>query len=206
MLSGHLWSIMAAMQIRSAKFWVSMVAFEIAFGAAVFAVTRHHYRVQPAAAGPERSQARAPTPAPAWPDPLTGVDPALLEGLPGGPSLDDPIAVSRQADEYFASKQYDRAADRYALLLTLDPGNVDTYNNLGLTLQYLGRSAEALSKLNEGIALNPTYQRIWLTLGFVNVQLGNIGDARIALSNAVMMDPNSDVGKSAATMLESLPQ
>lgn len=199
---------MAAMMIRSAKFWISLLGFQVVFGGAVFAVTGHYYMADGPRVGAARSEVRteAPTPAPAWPDPVTGVDPALLEGLTTALSLNDPIALARQADEFFANKQYDRAADRYAQLLTLDPGNAETYNNLGITLHYLGRSAEALSKLNEGIALDPTHQRIWLTTGFVNAQLGRIDEARLALSNAVFMDPNSDVGQSAAKMLESLPQ
>jgi Flp pilus assembly protein TadD len=196
---------MAAIMIRSAKFWISLSAFQIAFGVAVFAVTRHYYMVEEARTGADRTEAREPA-VPAWPDPVTGVNPALLEGFSAAPRLDDPAALSRQADEAFGSKQYDRAALQYAQLLTLAPDNVEIYNNLGLTLYYLGRSAEALSKLNEGIAVDPMNQRIWLTTGFVNAQLGNIADARLALTNAVAMDPNNDVGQSAASMLDNLPQ
>jgi len=89
--------------------------------------------------------------------------------------------------------------------LVLEPNDVDTYNNLGLTLHYLGRSTEALDKLNEGVAVDPTYQRIWLTLGFVNRQLGNTGQARTALTTAVKMDADSEIGQSATKMLEELP-
>jgi Flp pilus assembly protein TadD len=82
---------------------------------------------------------------------------------------------------------------------------VDTYNNLGITLHYLGRSAEALRWLNEGIAKDPTYQRIWLTLGFVNSELGDTGQARIALTKAVQMGADNEIGQSAVRMLENLP-
>ena len=92
----------------------------------------------------------------------------------------------------------------YEKLLALDPDNVDTLNNLGLTLHYVGRSDEARQRLNEGAALDPTYQRIWLTLGFVNSTLGNVADARAALNTAVGMDPDNDVGKSASRMLKEL--
>jgi Flp pilus assembly protein TadD len=73
-------------------------------------------------------------------------------------------------------------------------------------LQYLGRSTEALRALDEGIALDPTYQRIWLTLGFVNGQIGNIEEARKALTTAVQMGANSDVGQAAAELLENFPE
>ena len=45
----------------------------------------------------------------------------------------------------------------------------------------LYESGEALSRLDEGVAADPGNQRIWLTLGFVNSQLGNIDEARKAL-------------------------
>ncbi len=102
-------------------------------------------------------------------------------------------------------KQYDRAADLYERLLVFGPNNVDTYNNLGITLHYLGRSAEALRKLNEGVAVDPTYQRIWPTLGFVNSHLGNTEQARTALTTAAKMGANNEVGQSAVRMLEDLP-
>ena len=85
-----------------------------------------------------------------------------------------------------------------------DPQNVDTLNNLGLTLHYIGRSDEALSRLNEGTAADPGYQRIWLTLGFVNSSVGNSEAARDALTKAVELNPDNDVGRSAAGMLAQL--
>ena len=97
------------------------------------------------------------------------------------------------------------AASLYGQLLLIDPSNVDTHNNLGITLHYLGRSAEALDRLNEGALLDPGYQRIWLTLGFVNQQVGNIEEARAALTTAAEMGTDSAVGKSAERMLGELP-
>ena len=92
----------------------------------------------------------------------------------------------------------------YERLLVFDPGNVDTYNNLGLTLHYLNRSTEALGKLNDGIAVNPEHQRIWLTLGFINSQLGNTEQARAALTRA-QVGTDTTIRESAAQMLEALP-
>jgi Flp pilus assembly protein TadD len=59
--------------------------------------------------------------------------------------------------------------------------------------------------LNEGIALDSTYQRIWLTLGYVNSQLGQTEQAREALGTAVQMGPDNEIGRSAADMLEQVP-
>ncbi|MGW8368799.1 MAG: tetratricopeptide repeat protein [Gammaproteobacteria bacterium] len=89
--------------------------------------------------------------------------------------------------------------------MSFDPNNVEVYNNLGITLHYIGRSDEALRRLDQGVAIDPTHQRIWLTLGYVNSQLGNAEQARTALTKAVQMDPDNDIGQSAAKMLEALP-
>jgi len=132
---------------------------------------------------------------------LTQFDPVL----PGAMKSEDLAVLARQADEFFAKEQYQQAADVYQQLLATGQNDVDTYNNLGITLHYLGRSTEALDVLNKGVAVDSNYQRIWLTLGFVNKQLGDNEQARMALTTAVQLDAANDVGKSAAKMLEGLP-
>ena len=184
---------------RGAKFWVSMAIFQVAFGFAVFAITRDYYKVEnvPTESNVETTVAAA--------DRFSSIDASLLDSLGSNSAFpQDPIEISRRANEYFANKQYDKAANLYEKLLAMDPGNVDTLNNLGLTLHYIGRSEEALQKLNEGVAVDPDYQRIWLTLGFVNSSLGNTAAAHEALSTAADMDPDSEVGRSASQMLENL--
>jgi tetratricopeptide (TPR) repeat protein len=110
-----------------------------------------------------------------------------------------------QADAFYTSGQYAKAADLYEQLLATGSNDVNTYNNLGITLYNLGRSDQALRILNEGVAVDSTYQRIWLTLGFVNSQLGNTGQARLALTTAVQMGADTEVGRTATEMLGNLP-
>jgi Tfp pilus assembly protein PilF len=112
--------------------------------------------------------------------------------------------MMRQADDLFGMQQYGKAAVLYQKVLDAGSKDANTYNNLGITLHYLGRPAEALQVLNEGVATDPSYQRIWLTLGFVNSQLGNTAQAREALTTAVQMDASTDVGQSATQMLNAL--
>jgi hypothetical protein len=52
--------------------------------------------------------------------------------------------------------------------------------------------------------VDPSYQRIWLTLGFVNSQVGNTGKAREALTTAAQMGADTEVGQSATQMLQDL--
>jgi Flp pilus assembly protein TadD len=119
---------------------------------------------------------------------------------------DDPAVIARQADDFFARERYSEAADLYERLLALGYNEVDTYNNLGITLHYLGRHAEALRILKEGVEVDSNYQRIWLTLGFVNSQMGNTAEARAALGTAVQLGADTEVGKAAAKMLADLPE
>lgn len=188
---------------RSAKFWVPMMIFQIAFGFTIFAITRHYYTQDTI---PVSASRETPSPHPAeLPQNNGGSDlERLISTFPGQSDISDPLLLAAQADEFFMNQQYDRAANSYQRLLAIDPQNVDTYNNLGITLFYLGRSDEAVQILNEGIALDPSYQRIWLTTGFVNSQVGHITQARTALKKAVQLDADSEVGRSAAEMLRSL--
>ena len=188
------------MTTRTTRFWLTMAVFQIGFGVGVFVITRHYYIA-----------AAVDTPAPAakaalslrWPDvaPMAPRAPTAAESAASA----DPLTISTQADAAFADKQYDRAAELYEQLLQLDASNVDIYNNLGITLHYLGRSEEALRRLGEGVALNPQHQRIWLTTGFVNLQLGNTERARTALTNAASLGTDASIRDSAQKMLASLP-
>jgi tetratricopeptide (TPR) repeat protein len=200
---------------RDAKFWVSMAAFQIFFGLAVFALTRAHYLQNASSVSSVSAQPVAAAVAPAAPSAppaqgsITDAARSLLShsgSSPSEPLSQDPVEISRQAAQFFSSQQYDRALDAYQRLLTLSPNNVDILNELGLTLQYLGRSDEALSRLNQGVAIDPKHQRIRLTLGFVNLQLGNLKEARAALTAATQLGADEGVKKSAREMLQKLPQ
>lgn len=189
---------------KSPKFWIPMVAFQIVFGLSIFTITRQYYiqdLVDTGAVPTGTEQASI-----AMPSQSTSMNTSLSNLMTFTPSPTDPVEIARLANEYFSLSQYDRAAEMYQQLLTLNPSNVDIYNNLGITLHYLGKSTEAIDKLNEGATLDPTYQRIWLTLGFVNTQLGNLEQARSALEAAVKIGTDNDVGRSAEQMLAELPQ
>lgn len=191
---------------RNANFWILMAVFQVLFGLAVFGLTRDYYL------GRNESRPAMPhvptggMPADGWPK-LT--DAGSIDRLTGAaaapPDLSSPQAIADQADVYFANGQYEQAAELYAKLLTFGPASADTHNNLGLTLQYLGRPDEALKVLHDGIALDPDHQRIWLTLGFVNARLGNIDEARTALTRATEVGSDPGIREAASGMLAELP-
>ena len=189
---------------KNYTFWIALAAFEVVFGLAVFTLTRQYYLGNQAPVDTQRSLARESA-APRT-DTITIDDLAQFNlSVPAQSLPDNPVEISRQANEFFGSAQYEQAAMLYEKLLDFGPDNADTYNNLGITLHYLGRSDEALQKLNAGIAVDPSHQRIWLTLGFVNSQLGNTDAARSALTTAMEIGSDESIRKSAAEMLEGLP-
>ena len=191
--------------IRDTKFWASIAVFQVLFGLAVFALTRDYY-IQDVDTGSAHSLPLAQS-TPIWPNNITQTEIARLSSpAPGESPVQDPFEISRQADQFFANKQYDRAADAYERLLAFSPNDGEIHNNLGITLHYLGRSVEALQWLNNGTAVDPDNQRIWLTLGYVNSQLGNIEQARTALTTATQIGSNESIRQSAMKMLEELPQ
>ena len=184
---------------RSINFWIPMIVFQIAFGVTVFAITREVYM------HPEVKATVSPTMV-SQPWQADGAFPGLAQPMPlGQVDLSDPVEISRQADEYFGAQQYDLAADLYQQLVNSGSTDANVYNSLGLTLHYLGRSGEALQVLNQGAAMDPGYQRIWLTLGFVNAQAGKLGEARAALTSAMDLGADNQIGQSAAKMLAELP-
>jgi tetratricopeptide (TPR) repeat protein len=186
------------------KFWTSMAVFQVVFGLAVFAITREYYMhdSDDGSAHPSTLEQSVL----AWPSGITAADiERLSSSAVSEPTIKDPVEISRQADESFANKQYDRAAVLYEQLLAFRPNDAETYNNLGLTLHYLGRSTEALRWLNHGVAVDAKHQRIWLTLGFVNSQLGNTEQARAALTTAAQIGTDDAIRQSAMKMLDDLP-
>jgi tetratricopeptide (TPR) repeat protein len=193
----------ATIMIRNSKFWMSMAVFQILFALAVFAITRDYYttNVSPLISPPATTSQSDP----AWPNNITQaeIDRLSLPKL-GDLAPQDPIEIYRQAEEFFADKRYERAAVLYAQLLAFSPNDGEIHNNLGLTLHYLGRSDEALERLNEGASVDPENQRIWLTLGYVNSQLGHTEQARTALTRATRIGTDESIRRSALTMLEDL--
>ena len=190
--------------ILDTRFWIVLVVFQVVFGLAIFAITREYYMpdVDNVSAHPPITD-RSPV---GWTSGITEADISRLSSSALSLSnSQDPAAISRQADVAFTNKQYDRAAELYEQLLSFSPNDAEIYNNLGLTLHYLGRSDEALRRLNDGVAVDAEHQRTWLTLGYVNSQLGNAEQARIALTNAVQLGSNESIRQAAMKMLEELP-
>jgi tetratricopeptide (TPR) repeat protein len=189
---------------RDKKFWTLLLVFQVFFGLAVFAITREYYLEDVDA--PRRHTLAAAPASTGWSRGMTASDvsrlssPGLVDTTPS-----DPVEIYRRAEEFFAGGQYAQAARLYEELLAHAQDDAEIYNNLGLTLFYLGRADDALRRLNEGVAVDANHQRIWLTLGYVNSQVGNVEAARTALTNATQRGGNASIREAAEQMLAELP-
>lgn len=190
----------------SALTWVVIVIAQITYGLMVYAVTRSYYEQKPAAAvaasGNNGVTAPHPTPNPMG----ANITPGKLGLAPAAEDLsqDDPALIARLADNYFAEKNYQQAIDLYERAITINPDDVESYNDLGLALLYTGQSDQAVTVLMAGVQKNPQFQRIQLTLGFVLAQTGDKQGAADALNKAIELGADNSVGVEAKRMLGEL--
>lgn len=114
----------------------------------------------------------------------------------------DPDTLLRLGDTYFETKQFNESTLYYKKALEQKPGDADIYNDLGLSLHYLGNSAEGLKYIDEGAKKNPYHQRIWLTKGFILAYgMGDLDGARQSWEKAKSISPDSQIGKAASDFL-----
>jgi Flp pilus assembly protein TadD len=89
-------------------------------------------------------------------------------------------------------------------VLTIDPEDMESYNDLGLALFYTGQSQQAIDTLSAGVQKHPEFQRIRLTLGFVLAQTGDKQGATDAFSKVIELGADNSVGREAKRMLDAL--
>lgn len=113
----------------------------------------------------------------------------------------DPKSLALLGDKYFESGNYEQAIEVYKRVLEIDPDDVDTYNDLGLAYYYTRRPGLAVDALRKGTEAMPSYQRIWLSLGFVLLSTGDNEEGKSALIKAAELGPDSTIGMEAKRMM-----
>jgi tetratricopeptide (TPR) repeat protein len=190
--------------------WLLLAVFLAFYGFAVFALTRDYYIRHPIRPSLPQGQAtggadpHSPVQRPSSGSGISSLDPG--NAVPQSIEEDDPLLLGERADRLFAERRYREAIPLYRRVLELTPDDVETYNDLGLALHYLGDSAAALETLRAGAAGAPDFQRIWLSLGFVSLQAQDAEAARVALTRARDLSPDNSVGQEAVRLLGLLEQ
>jgi tetratricopeptide (TPR) repeat protein len=165
------------------------------FGIGVFALTRSKFKSEkPVVDRTERTLTHGPI-----------VDSGTIQNILPLEQLDvdskDPVALASLGDRYFEGKNFQQATEIYKKVLELNPNDVDTYNDLGLAQHYSGKTENAIETLTKGTEVVPSYQRIWLSLGFVYASTGREFEAKPALKKAVELGPDTTIGKEAQRIL-----
>jgi tetratricopeptide (TPR) repeat protein len=84
----------------------------------------------------------------------------------------------------------DEAEASYNQAIALKPDYDEAHNNLGITLQELGRLDEAEASYNQAIALKPDYVEAYTNLGNTLKELGRLDDAIEAYIQALKINPD----------------
>jgi len=101
-------------------------------------------------------------------------------------------------DIYFDMKRFNEAIGYYKKAIEMNPEDADSYNDIALASHYTGNTLEGLRYAEEGLKVDPGYQRIWLTKGFLLAYgLGKREEAVAAWDKAIAIDPESPIASAA---------
>jgi tetratricopeptide (TPR) repeat protein len=187
--------------------WIIVAAFQAFYGFAVFALTRDYYQRHPPVTVGAGGGRPAPHPAAsATPPPAGSLGQPFGAGstIPEAVAERDPVLLAQLGDERLRQGLYQDAIPLYRRALALAPDDVDTHNDLGLALHYAGDSQQALEVLKQGVEKDPRFQRIWLTLGFVQSQTAERPEAAYAFREAIAIEPGNDIAAEAQRLLDRL--
>jgi len=82
------------------------------------------------------------------------------------------------------------ALDQLGLAVRLSPGNARALNDLGISLGFLGREAEALAAFERAAAVDPWFPPSWFNLGRMAERRGRAEDAARHYRKALELEPS----------------
>ena len=117
--------------------------------------------------------------------------PAELEGIgeqagvdmPDEPDESSAYAINSSGLDDYNQRDYESAAERFAMAVQIDSSNAVFRRNLALALRRLARDAEALPHLQRAVRLDPTLLSAQLDLGLVYLAVGDTAEAETWLRN-----------------------
>ena len=180
--------------------WLLAAVFLAFYGFAVFAVTRDYYVRHPVR--PPAARGGAAAAPPGHPAAAPGV--AARSGgdaVPAALTETNADLLRQRADALFSEGHYRETLPVYRRILELAPEDLETRNDLGLALYYTGDASAALEQLRTATAADPTFQRGWLTLGYVTLESGDKPKARETLGRARDLGPDNPLGQEAVRLL-----
>ena len=103
----------------------------------------------------------------------------------------------------FDSGFFEDAAKNYEQYLKFDPKNADARIDMGVCYYNMQQFDKAESEVLAALKYSPKHQTGYLNLGVINLAKQNVEKAREWFNKAVEIDPNSDIGKKAKSLLQT---
>ena len=136
-----------------------------------------------AADAPGKPAAKAP---PAFP----GMEQTIEKANTGQVAISPAKAIA-MAGQLYAQGKYGPATQVCRQILQRQPQNGDAHNILGVALNALGETREAITSLRRATKLHPKVASYRANLGEILRQNGDLGDAAIELQESLKLDPNN---------------
>lgn len=116
-----------------------------------------------------------------------------------------PADLLQKAIEYFQNGKLTAANEAFDAVLKTQPDNIDALNLGGMTLFKLGRHDDAVSRLEQALALNSNNVGVLANLGLVQRDRGYVEAAEECFSKALSLEPDNDLIRNAADNLRRQP-
>ena len=113
------------------------------------------------------------------------------------------VPYLNMGDMYMAQREYAKAVDAYRESKRLVNQDITIYK-IGLALIALGKTREAVTELQEGVALSPKNADMRLALGLANLKDGNKRSAITEFRTVVELAPKSDAARTAKDYIGTL--
>src|SRR5207249_3038671 len=109
----------------------------------------------------------------------TGHFPQALEDINRSIELDpaDVTSLNQRANVLLALNRFDEARDALEQIVKMRPEESGPWNNLGISLDSLGRPEEALRAFRSGTECKPPSENAFLGMAFIQIRLALVADA-----------------------------
>lgn len=115
----------------------------------------------------------------------------------------DANSILELANLRFDSGFFEDAAKNYQQYLSIEPKNPDARIDMAVCFYNLQQFDRAEAEILEALKFAPKHQTGFLNLGVINLAKQNLEKAKEWFNKAVELDPNSETGKKAKSLLQS---
>lgn len=106
--------------------------------------------------------------------------------------------------EYFHRGELEQAEEKYGKAIALNPSFLDAYRGLAMVQGRRGKWAEAVSTLERGVGVAPTYAPGWMDLGNAYLKLQRRQDAAAAFRKVLENSTDAELRRQATGYLNLL--